>query len=551
MTCKLAAVAASCAAVVLATPVTLPLPGVSTPNVLFIAIDDLRPEHGVFGGQAVTPRVDAFARTAVTFNRNHVQIGVCSPSRTSLLTGLYPDTTHITDLWHYFRTYGANVTTLPQSFKDAGYYVAGGGKIFHPGHASGGDSGLYPDGGCPGCQGYNDPPSWTEYFLPPAAQQWPWNASYNTSWLALDGVPDDQHPDGQIAAWAVGALRKHAATNPGQPFFIAPGFMKPHLPFIFPSRFLDLYANYTELAPDADPAADEALLSWTAWGEINQYNDIAALIQRLNLTEKLKTPGNYMPVDKAVELRRAYFAATSFNDEVIGQVLDALEETGFAANTTVVIWGDHGWQLGDHGDFTKHTNYESVTRAPLLVRSPAYPASAGQMVTSAFTEHIDVFPTLLELTGVSFPGAAGLQGESLVPLLANPALPSLPKRGPAAYSQYPRHTTPCNGKDCSFAHAMGYTVRTDQWRYTEWVDYDNNTYVPNFNPHTSSVREVELYWHGGDAGYNWTSYENAQNGNVASQPQYADVVAQLSAVLHCSPGLLHPATPCPPIPTTV
>ena len=192
-------------------------------------------------------------------------------------------------------------------------------------------------------------------------------------------------------------------------------------------------------------------------------------------------------------------------------------------------------RLGDHNDWTKHTNYESATRAPLLIRAPAFPQSHGATVT-ALTEHIDIFPTLLELAGLTdSPAAAGLQGHSLVPLLTNPAAETLPAR-PFAYSQYPRHTTPCPGDECDYPHAMGYSLRTPQWRFTQWVDYNNATYKPNFNRSTSTVFFQELYAHSGDVtGRNWTAFERH---NLANDPAYADVVKNLTTLLHAGPNLI-------------
>jgi len=506
----------------------------STPNVLFIAVDDLRPEHGVFGGSAKTPNIDAFAANATVFLRNYVQIGVCSPSRTSLLTGRYPHSTHVTDLYKYFRSVGCNVTTLPEAFKDAGYTTVGANKVFHPGHASG--AGLYPDGGgCPGCDGYNDPPSWSSYFIAPSNAVSPWNITYGDSWTALREnatYPFSSHPDAQAAAHIIAALKSFK--EGGQAFFAAPGFMKPHLPFIFPSRFLDQYADYNETAPDEEPARPaEASLSWTGWSEFSNYADIAAVIAAKHIN--LSTPGNYMPRAKQVEIRKAYLAAVSFNDAVVGLVLDALRSTGLEDSTVVVLWGDHGWMLNDGGDYAKHTNFESVTRAPLIIKSPRHPASWGARIT-AFTHHVDVFPTLLELTGLDMPGRAALEGLSLVPLLQNPALPSLPGRPAAAFSQYPRHQDGCGlpGSECGNPHAMGFTIRTAEWRYTEWVDFNNNTYMPNFNA-SSKVREVELWDHRGDVdGSNWTNYERS---NLAGDPQYASVIASLSTMLHSGPNV--------------
>jgi len=406
----------------------------ATPNVLFIAVDDLRPEHGVYGGAAVTPRIDAFARTALTFTRNMVQVGVCSPSRAVVLTGRYPDVTHITDLWHYFRTDGGpNVTTLPEAFRLAGHVTRGAGKIFHPGHASGAGEYKGCAGACGcGCGGYNDPPSWDDYLIPPSSAVPPWSVVYGPSWTALDEAthPVSTHPDAQIAAYISAQL----AAAGGRPFFLAPGFMKPHLPFIFPASYLDLYAGYDDVAADAEPPADGPMArdSWTAWSEFSSYADVAALIVADNLTDVIKSPSNALPRAKAVEVRRAYLAAVSFNDACVGAVLDALTASGHDNDTTVVLWGDHGWQLGDHGDWGKHTNFESVVRAPLLIRSPLYAASSAGAATSALTQHIDIYPTLLELAGL--PPDAGLQGESLVPLLRDPTLPALPRRGAYAYT---------------------------------------------------------------------------------------------------------------------
>ena len=509
------------------------------PNVLFIAVDDLRPELGAYGIKEVkSPNIDQLAKTGMVFDKAFVQQAVCSPSRTSLLTGRYPDTTHITDLYHYFRTFGGpNATTLPESFRLAGHVTRGAGKIFHPGAASG--AGLYKNcsGACGcGCGGYNDPPSWNGYLIPPSLSLSPWNVTYGESWAALDEsvYPESMHPDSQTAAYISAQL----AAAGSRPFFLAPGFMKPHLPFIFPAHFLDLYAGYDEVAPDAAPPANGPMArdSWTAWSEVSSYADISALIAKDNLTDIIRAPSNAMPRAKAVEMRRAYLAAVSFNDACVGAVLDALTASGHDNDTTVVLWGDHGWQLGDHGDWGKHTNFESVVRAPLMIRSPLFAASSAGASTNAFTQHIDIFPTLLELAGLA--PDAGLQGESLVPLLRDPTLPALPARGPFAYSQYPRNQSKCvpPEPECSFAHAMGYRVRTAEYAYTEWVRFDNITYTPDFS---DKNKQVELYNHSGDVdGSEWTRFENS---NLAEVPENAALVAQLAAILHRGPNLLHPA----------
>lgn len=509
----------------------------SARNVLFIAVDDLRPEHGIYGGAAVTPFIDAFAKTATRFNSHNVQIGVCSPSRTSLLTGRYPDFTHVTDLYTYFRTAGANTTTLPQYFRENGFRTLGSSKIFHPGHASG--AGEYKNASetpCgEGCGGYNDPLSWDGYFLPPSSSLPPWSLVYNNSWFALDEAefPVAMHPDSQSAAFIASALAN--ASGSGDRFFLAAGFLKPHLPFIFPAHFLEPYAHYNALAPDAAAAVNESDAAWTSWGELSSYADIAPIAARENLT----LPGAQMPVQKALELRRAYFAAVSYNDWCVGQVLAALDASGRANDTVVVLWGDHGWKLGDHSDWTKHSNWEADIRAPLLIRSPDHPSAAGAVV-AALTQHVDIAPTLVELLGL--PPLDSFQGESLVSLLKNPSLPALPNRGAFAFAQYPRNATLCSppAPYCSHPHSMGYSIRTPEWRYTEWVGYENATYTPIWDRHYPGSRPQELIWrelydHRGDVGSNWQDFEQV---NVATDPANAAVVAALSAALKQGPNLV-------------
>lgn len=369
--------------------------------------------------------------------------------------------------------------------------------------------------------------------MPPSNNIAPWNATIGVSWTALNEseVPDAVHPDAQTAAYITGLLKGAAAS--GRPFFLAPGFYKPHLPWIFPSRFLSLYSNMTTLAQDfSPPQPPMANASWTAWAELSTYLDVAATILENNLEFEILAPSNAMPPAKALELRKAYFAATSFNDAMVGQVLDALAATGLDKNTTVVLFGDHGWQLGDHGDWAKHENFEDTTRAPLIIRAPAYPQSAGRIVTGAFTQLIDLYPTLLELAGL--PADPGLQGVSLVPLLANPNLPQV--RSPnAAYSQYATSVSICPGTFCWLAHGMGYSVRTPDARFTSWVQYDNNTYTTNWQPVAGQAVTTELYNHTGDVGYNWFLFENANLAYVAGNE---GLVANLSAVLRGGPNLL-------------
>ncbi|XP_065194417.1 ulvan-active sulfatase-like [Sycon ciliatum] len=468
-------------------------------NILMIAIDDLRPEIAGYGFPRMhTPNMDKLIKEGTMFRRNYVQQAVCSPSRTSLLTGRRPDTTHIYDLWTYFRSAGCNVTTLPQFFKQQGYKTAGHGKIYHPGHASG--AGVFPTG--------DDPPSWTEpYFHSPNKKNFSTDAK---AWATPD-APEEDFPDTQIAAAGIATMKRLA----DKPFFIAVGFHKPHLPFIFPKNYLDYYPeeNIT-IAADPFPPKDMPPIAWSDWGELRNYHDVAAMDLPTNISKD-------MPDDYAKELRRAYYAATSYTDAQIGKVLQSLDTLGLSANTTVLLWGDHGWQLGELGEWCKHTNFEIAARAPLIVRTPLIPESHGTVVES-LVEHVDIYPTLVDLAGFEVP--KGLEGFSLVPLLKN----STAQWKTAAFSQYPRGLPKGTKRDHPHDHSMGYSVRTADWRYTEWVYFHNTTMTHDWDRNFG----VELYDHRGDDGTSFAAWENQ---NLANLQEFGPVVKQMSAILRAGP----------------
>jgi len=426
------------------------------PNVLFIAVDDLRPEGGTFGPSPVrTPSIDALARRGTAFTRAYAQQAVCSPSRTSLLTGRRPDTTRIYDLQTHFRATIPSVVTLPEHFKRHGYHTQSFGKVYH--------------------EGLDDPQSWSVPHWMPSV---PWNEAYGkrqtiddirrqresvqaqgrplgpvalerdaatgvTLKLAVGGpvvrgpswedpdVADEALPDGELATKAIATLR----VVRDRPFFLALGFAKPHLPFVAPRKYYDLYpADAIQLAANPRPPDGAPAMALHNSAELRQYPDIPK--------------AGPLPEAQARALRRAYFASISYVDAQIGRVLAELDRLGLRDRTIVVLWGDHGFHLGEHGLWNKHTNFEVATRAPLIVSAPGKPADAR---SSALAELVDVYPTLCELAGL--PRAEGLEGASLVPLLddASRAVKT------AAFSQYPRPK-----------QIMGYSMRTDRYRYTEW-----------------------------------------------------------------------------------
>jgi iduronate 2-sulfatase len=285
-----------------------------------------------------------------------VQQAVCGPTRASVLTSRYPDTTRVWDLYSYWRNVGGNFTTIPQLFKQHGYHTVGAGKIFHPGHSSG------SRGTVPGHSGKGDdaPYSWSgPFFHAPNLQYWsgktrrPGCAGCGNSWIAVTPDAEQQTPlpGAQIADHAIAQLANFSARGIGtqgasssssdattQPFFLAVGFHKPHLPFVAPERFFQSYPlDEINLPEDQDPPTDMPPVAWSSWGELRAYLDIAAL-------GNSGQPGDHLPANVTKALRRAYYAAVTWTDYNVGRVLAALDMYGYTNNTVVTFWGDHGWR---------------------------------------------------------------------------------------------------------------------------------------------------------------------------------------------------------------
>jgi iduronate 2-sulfatase len=400
------------------------------PNVLFIAVDDLRTSLGCYGDTLVkSPHIDRFAATARRFDHAYAQQAVCGPSRTSLLTGRLPDNTRV---WHnrnLFRDTQPDIVTLPQHLKNHGYHTVSLGKIF-----SGDEREL-------------DPPSWSE---PEILKQKGWKNSVlgdsggegkGPAWEAAD-VPDEGYPDGKLARLAVEKLT--GLQSGGKPFFLAVGFFKPHLPFNAPKRYWDLYDPATfDLKDDGQRVKGISEHAHHSHRELGGYRD--------------------MPKDEHLDaattrtLRHGYHACVSHTDAQIGKLLAALDQLGLAQNTIVVLWGDHGWSLGEKDRWCKGTTFERDTRVPLLIRTPGLLAPGA--AASGLVELVDVFPTLAELA--SLPAPQGLDGRSLVPMLADPQSPGRE----AVLSQFAR---PFSANTPEF---MGYSLRTATHRYTRWITW--------------------------------------------------------------------------------
>jgi len=450
-------------------------------NVLFIAVDDLKPVLGCYGDKLVrTPNIDRLAKRGTVFMTNYCQQAVSGPTRASLMTGMRPDYTKVWDLATKMRDINPDILSMPQYFISQGYQTAGIGKIYDPRCV---DDEL-------------DKPSWSipyfkgsdKYFSqktgrPEGGYQLPETkalfAKYRAEGQAkgLKGselndyiakfvkpsvecadVPDNAYNDGANALQAKDILAELAKGD--KPFFFAVGFSKPHLPFVAPKKYWDMYDRENmPLSKYQEKAKNGPEIGYHTAAELNAYSDIPPIAsfsdQKVGMT---------LPVEKQKELIHGYYAATSYTDAQIGLLLKALDSLGLSKNTIIVLWGDHGWHLGDHNLWCKHTNIEQATRAPLLISAPFI----GSSVTTSPSEFVDIFPTLCDLAGLPVP--THLDGETLVPLMKDPG--KLIK--PFAMSQYPRPGNKVENARLGWSKGeyMGYSLRTERYRYTIWLkDY--------------------------------------------------------------------------------
>ncbi len=418
------------------------------PNVLFIAVDDLRPSIGCYGDvRAVTPNIDRLAGRGVQFNRAYCQVAVCNPSRASLMTGLRPDNLGVWTLPIHFREAKPHAVTLPQWFRSFGYTAVSHGKIFH--------------------NPTPDPQSWSEPIrssprlqpaYPPGTparikdaqsklpnSDWRKNNLRGPSTAAPD-VQDNELIDGARTDMAIEDLRRLGKTT--QPFFLAMGYIRPHLAWIAPKKYWDLH----------DPAKLPLILD----GDVTPNTPPYALSSSYELThyvDLIDFPAPWdqqrVPEELARHLMHAYYASVSYVDAQIGRLLDALDQEGLAENTIIVLWSDHGWKLGEFNGWGKMTNYEIDTRVPLIIAAPGLD-TAGRR-TDTMAELLDLFPTLCDLAGISQPEF--VDGRSLVPNLKDPAR----RTDDVACSQYYRKF--------EGSEYMGYAIRTHDYRYIEWRQF--------------------------------------------------------------------------------
>lgn len=430
-------------------------------NVLFIAIDDLNNDLGIYGNKYVkSPNIDRLAKRGVTFAKAYTQFPLCSPSRSSLLTGHRPDITGIYELKTHFRKNLPDVVTLPQLFKNNQYFTARVGKIYH-----------YGVPGQIGTNGLDDSISWNLRINPKGRDKIEESKVINLTpgrglgsalaYYIAEGN-DVEQTDGLIASEAIKLLAEKA----NEPFFLAVGFFRPHSPYVAPKKYFDLYPTETvplpkELADDLKDIPEAALFTKPAHWGLNESQRKEAL--------------------------RAYYASISFMDAQVGRVLDALDSLKLANNTIVILWSDHGYNVGQHGQWMKQSLFENAARVPLIIAAPNI--TSGK-TSNRTVELLDIYPTLSELAGLQ--GPSDLEGKSLVPLLRNPQAPW----DKPAFTQVKR-------KDL-----FGRSIRTERWRYTEWK---------------GGKAGIELYDH---------DLDPEEFNNLATDEKYKSTVIKLAKLLH-------------------
>lgn len=455
----------------------------SPPNVLFIAVDDLRPQIATYGKDFMhTPNIDRLAGRGVLFERSYVMVPTCGASRASLMSGVRPSPNRFVNYLAWAERDAPGAVTINSQFKNSGYTTISLGKVFH-----------HPEDNV---AGWSEPPwrSKIDDYKDAAVQEaaraehlrnFPEHTGVRRMAYEAGDADDEEYRDGETASRAIDYLQDFSG-DPEQPFFLAVGFHKPHLPFLSPQKYWDLY-DFEEIdIPDnygPPEGAPEVALHNS--GELRNYAGIP----------------QEGPVDRetARKLIHGYYASVSFIDAQVGRLLDSLDELGLDENTIIVLWGDHGWQLGEHGMWNKHSCFETSMHAPLIIVAPQAEGVEPGTRVSALTEFIDIYPTLTELAGI--PAPEHLEGTSAVPLMVDPSAP---------------------WKDYAVGrYRSGDTIRSDRHRYSEYADDEGD------------VHARMLYDH---------QVDPDENVNVAEEAEKGVDVSELSVELNGRKGRDDPAS---------
>jgi iduronate 2-sulfatase len=480
------------------------------PNVLFIAVDDLKPMLNCYGYDfAETPNFDRLADAGAYFTRAYCQEALCGPTRISIMTGRYPDVVGIYGMGGpetKLRKRHPDIVTLPQYFKQNGYHTATMGKIYDGRNFEGnndpaswteiGKQGQYPAPWGAPMRGYQNPgtkarakKAWDEVESLGAST----NLSVRNPILKKANarpvvermdVPDNAYNDGQTALWGQEQLQKYAGDKNGEPFFLALGFSKPHLPFVAPAKYWDMYDRDSLPLPayKKDPAGLPPM-SHNDYVEGRVYNGVP--------------DEGEIPDDKHRELLHGYLACISYIDAQVGLLLNTLKETGLNKNTIVILWGDHGFHTADHGIWGKHSNWEEATRVPFLISAP-WLKPVGE--SDSFVEFVDIYPTLCDLAGLPVPST--LDGKSLTPLMKNPRATVRD----FASSLYPRWGS----------KHLGFTIRTDRYRYIAWYK-------------SRQEKQGGYFIEGMPEGLELYDYQEDpdETENLVGKPEYRDIESEL------------------------
>ncbi len=463
------------------------------PNVLFIAVDDLRPQLGCYGNtRMISPNIDRLASEGILFERAYCQEPICMASRASLLSGYRPDFAQIYNCDPLEKLI-PNALTLNKHFENNGYQIWASGKIYH--HKEDhkkqfGEKWINPKGSWAG-RGYLSEKAKrvvNKYAKEYSKIRGRKSEGRGPAFESPD-VPDNAYYDGLQTDLAIEQLQKFSSST--KPFFMAVGYKKPHLPFNAPKKYWDLYP------PEKIKLADNPFLPKNAteftpynFGELRNYHGI---------------PKNreVLPDSISRKLIHGYYACVSYIDAQIGRLLSGLEKAGLKNNTIIVLWGDHGWKLGEHGMWCKHTPFELDAHVPMIFSVP-HSKQKGKRARS-FAEFVDIYPTLCELCGLELPDH--LEGNSLVPVLKNPDI----EYKKAAFTQWPKVHRRNPDKVIT-----GYSIKTDRYRYTEWI-----------RNKTGDILARELYDH---------NIDPDENENVANDMNYKDIIKKMNEKLDGGKG---------------
>lgn len=481
-------------------------------NILFIAVDDLKPLLNVYGATEMhTPNFDRLAEMGVIFENAEVQQAVCGPSRASIMTGMYPDHTKVWDLHTNFRESAPELMSMPEYLITQGYETTGTGKIYHQGSTSEGHDAKSwsiphtspknydPKYGEPAFGAYQHPETKEKYkaLKKEALDKGIKRVDKQRSYAFKTLRPSTESADVSDEAYNAGLYTIQTLKNLdalqkiGKPFFLAVGYQKPHLPFVAPKKYWDLYERENiKLAEFQELSKGTPAIAYHSFGELRAYSDI---------DNNLKI-GDKIPEAKQRELIHGYMACISYIDAQLGKLLDTFEDRNLLDDTIIVLWGDHGYHLGDHTEWNKHSNFEQATRIPLMFAGPGI--SKNKKVKNP-VELVDVFPTLFDLAGVKMPT---LDGKSLVPLLDNNTETTIGVD--FAISQYRRHK-----------EKMGYSLRTKRYRYTEWYDEGYRSYKP-YEEGVVIARELYDY-----------EVDPLETKNLINDTEYGSVVIELKKKL--------------------